>query len=78
MRKAALEGEYIRASGEDWQTGLQTQWTFNGEAIEGDSGTQSLVGGFTDVDHFECDGDELILQSLDGPPLALTRMIDMP
>jgi hypothetical protein len=69
-----VEGEYIRAVGEDWQMGLESRWTFNGESIEADTGSQSLADGFTDVDHFSCDGDVLILQSLDGPPLTLNRM----
>lgn len=73
-----VKGEYIHVGGEDWQMGLQTHWTFMGQAIEADSGAQSMVGGFTDVDHFQCDGDVLVLQSHDGPPLTLNRMVDVP
>lgn len=72
-----VRGDYIHASGEGWQYGLTMQWTFMGESIDVDASTQSLADGFTDVDHFACDGDVLVLQSLDGPPLTLTRMVDV-
>lgn len=72
-----VKGEYIHAAGEDWQNGLTMRWTFNGEEIAADSGTQDLVDGFTDVDRFECTGDVLVLQSAGSPPLSLTRMVDV-
>ncbi len=73
-----VKGEYIHAAGEDWQVALEMRWTFKGQAIEADTGAQSMTNGFTDVDHFACDGDVLVLQSHDGPPLTLNRMVAVP
>ncbi|WP_193510037.1 hypothetical protein [Cryobacterium sp. BB736] len=73
-----VKGQYIHAAGEDWQMALEMRWTFNGQAIEADTGAQSMTNGFTDIDRFECDGDVLVLQSHDGPPLTLERMTQLP
>lgn len=72
-----VKGEYIHVASEGWQNNLAMRWTFMGADFEVDTGMQELVDGLTDVDRFECAGDELILQSHNGPPLALTRMVEI-
>ncbi|AYF98000.1 hypothetical protein [Protaetiibacter intestinalis] len=71
-----VSGEEIRVVADGWESLLETSWSFKGQAIEADPGTQSLSSGFTDIDHFVCAGDELVLQSPDAPPLTLSRMVE--
>lgn len=73
-----VKGEYIHAAGDAWQSSLAMRWTFMGADFEVDTGMQEMMAGFTDVDRFECAGDVLVLQSHDGGPLTLTRMVEVP
>lgn len=72
-----VKGDYVHVGGEAWQNGLTMRWTFAGETMDADTGAQSMVEGLTDVDYFSCNGDELILQSTNGPPLRLQRMTEL-
>ncbi len=63
--------------GEEWQNGLTMRWTFAGETMDVDTGAQSMVQGLTDTNRFTCAGNELVLQSRSGPPLALVRMTEI-
>lgn len=72
-----VKREHIHAAGDSWQTDIDMRWTFEGADMEVDTGAQSLMDGFIEVDRVECDGDTLILQSKSGPPLTLARMTEV-
>lgn len=72
-----VKGGELQVVGEEWQNGLTMRWTFSGETMDVDTGAQSMVQGLTDINRFTCAGDEMVLQSKSGPPLALVRMTEV-
>lgn len=71
-----VRGGEIHAAGDAWPSDLAIAWTFDGRPIDIPEGVSDMTAGFTDIDRFECSGDELVLQSPGAPALQLARMAD--